>query len=271
MQRSELILYLDDKICAMRNNLYRTKFLLKSSEKKLLKKNFDLKGKHEGEVCFILGNGPSLLEIKTKELKQYNTFSVNYFYNGDLGFDSNYHVMIDPVFAGREFGYFAKLIKDKKNTKFIVSTDICRNKDFADLGTEKDNVYFVNLDLKTHMDYFSYDMTKQMTVSLNVLPFTIQCAIYMGYKKIYLLGCDFGLYGNRPQGYFYRPATGDEKVEPTDCADNVIKGALVQRHFLALAHYCREHQITIKNLTRYSYIRAYPFDTFENVMNELKA
>ena len=58
-----------------------------------------LKGKHRGERCFIIGNGPSLNRTDLTLLRREMTFGLNriYLLFDKLGFHTTYHVCVNPL------------------------------------------------------------------------------------------------------------------------------------------------------------------------------
>ena len=265
MTRESLMLRADKMACQLYNFTSRITNPLSNVEKNALKKNIELKGIGKGRPCFIFGNGPSLNSVDPKILSGYTTFTVNYFFKGSVKLEPTYHVMIDSLFFEKEFDYLQQLVREHKNTTFILPTEIMKNSKYDNFTEEeKSRIIFVQVGLKTYSEYMQFDMSQKMTVSMNVLPFAIQCALHMGFSKIYLMGYEFGLYAPVATGHFYNPA--HEVTQPSDTAENLLRGAIVQRHNWAIAQYCKNNGIEIFNLTPESYIKAYQMrDYFETI------
>lgn len=269
MTRDVLMLKADQLAC----RAYNTASVIRNNPTKriraILKRNLELKDIGRGEACFIFGNGPSLKDIDVDLIKDYTIFTVNYFFKGSVKIEPRYHVMIDPIFFEKEFDHMHELVRQHKDTRFILPTEIMQNPKFRKMNEkEKGRIYFVQIGLKTYSEFIRFDMTRKMTVSMNVLPFTIQCALYMGFTEIYLLGYEFGLYAPVATGHFYDPA--NEVTKPSDVAENLIKGAIVQRHNWAIAQYCKKNDIVIRNLTPESYIKAYPMQDLYGTVLDLE-
>ena len=80
--------------------------------------------------------------------------------------------MIDSLFFEKEFTYMQNLVREHRETRFILPVEIMKNPKFKEMSDEeKARMYFVQADLKTYSEYMQFDMTKKMTVSMNVLPF----------------------------------------------------------------------------------------------------
>ena len=60
-------------------------------------------------------------------------------------------------------------------------------------GCSLDRAYFIKPYFVQNGANIRMDMSKIMTGSINVVPAAIECALYMGYRHIYLLGCDMNL------------------------------------------------------------------------------
>lgn len=270
MKREKIVMLTDSLACQLYNFFSKIKFSINISQQKVLIKNKELINKNDNKVCFILGNGPSLKDVNIQLIKGYPIFTVNYFFKGGIDIEPSYHVMIDSLYCGSEFTYVQNLIHEHQNTKFILPFQIMTNPKYQNISeNDKKNMYFIHTGLKTYLEYIQCDMTKQMTVSLNVLPFTIQCAIYMGYREIYILGYEFGLYAPIATGHFYNSTYA--VTDPSDVAENLVRGAIVQRHNWALAQYCKKRGIKIMNLTPESYIKAYPMALYEDIVSKLES
>ncbi len=269
MTREKLMLKTDQLSCKLYNITSYIKHPILGNNKYSLSKNRSLREYGKEKVCFIFGNGPSLNTVDPNLIEQYDTFTVNYFFKGNVNLEPTFHVMIDSLFFEKEFDYLQNLIREHRKTKFILPTEIMRNPKYKTIKEEdKDRIIFVEVGLKSYSEYIQFDMTKKMTVSMNVLPFTIQCALYMGFSEIYLMGYEFELYAPIATGHFYNPA--HEVTQPSDVAENLMRGAIVQRHNWAIAQYCKKNGIIIKNLTPESYIKAYPMCDYRQTVLDLE-
>lgn len=200
MNRNDIYMLLD----SLENSLWNGKRILgditKNKVNSLLKKNDIYRNCHQGETCFILGNGPSLKsETRLKELANYTVFSVNQFYRSEL-FDEvrpNYHVMIDPLFfslnpddpADNDTLSRIKKIAGNEDVKMIFPVD---HYDYIKntIGYSDNHIY-VKARYRMHNNYkHGFNLTKYIPSSLNVVQTAIYCAIYMGFTQIVVLGCD---------------------------------------------------------------------------------
>lgn len=146
-----------------------------------------LKNIHEGERCFIIGNGPSLNLLDLTKLKNEYTFGVNAIYLNyeKMGFFPTYYVVEDNLvaedrsreinnYSGSElkfFGtYLSYLLKKDKNTIYL---NVLRN--YAD---------------KENFPVFSEDCVRRLCVGGTVTYLCLQLAYYMGFKEVYMIGFD---------------------------------------------------------------------------------
>lgn len=230
--------------------------------RKIIKRNEELKRKvseKQTEECFILGNGPSLRDVDLNLLKDKDTFTVNYFYRNEKEFRSTYHVIIDDIFYDdRGEGELINIYKEHPDTIFLLKyASYKRNKDLYDLN----RTYFTLAKQFQYGKYVVCDMTKNMTACINVVLHCIQCAIYMGYKKIYLLGCDFNAYAQLKTEHFY-----DAQERVVSMGDDARWSSMAHYHHYALQEYASKIGVEIINLTPGSLIDAYKRDTLENVL-----
>lgn len=144
----------------------------------------DFAGKHAGERCFIVGNGPSLNKIDMTKLKNEITLGSNRAYIGfkSWGFVYDYWMVQDRILAEQSAEDFCKNIPDDV-IKFIPYTII----KFFDIPKLK-NVVPVHLDYTQQCTFSSdpFAIHEGFTVTAGL----IQIAAIMGFKQIILVGVD---------------------------------------------------------------------------------
>lgn len=163
----------------------------------MLKKNAALLNSHNGERCFILGNGPSLKKINLASLKNEIVFTVNNAHRIEGFFDLNpsFHVWSDPDYFN---GVYDKevTLRDFRNVICNTSADIfvpAYAYDFMEENglNEKGNVHIFNNVRDLYDGYrVSVDITRNIHICRTVVQYAVIIAMYMGFKEIYLLGCD---------------------------------------------------------------------------------
>ena len=175
--------------------------------KKKLKSLEDLKGIHNGERCFIIGNGPSLRMEDLDKLKKEYTFAVNRIY---LSFNSTkwrptYYAIQD-----------SRMIDVYKNDVEELDLDYKFVPNYLEgkFNNKHGTVFYYNYVNKLfngQPPMFSEDISKQTYEGGTVTFLCIQIAVYMGFKEIILLGNDFnysvektkdGIKANNVKDYF---------------------------------------------------------------------
>jgi hypothetical protein len=136
---------------------------------------------HNGQRCFILGNGPSLARMDLEHLKGEYTFGLNriYLLFGQLQFEPTYYVCINELVLEQ----FAHEIGVLKMSKFI---NWNRRRLFNDNDT---SMMFV----KTRFgisDSFTRNLLRPVSGGGTVAYVALQIAYYMGFKEAVLIGVD---------------------------------------------------------------------------------
>jgi len=171
--------------------------------KSLLRKNVIFKNVHKGQRCFVIGNGPSINKVNFDLLANEITFTVNQIPR-NVNFaklKTNYHCWTDE--------FFFDIDRNKKediellNVMKSVNTDGNRPIVFYKLaalsmikkyGLDKvlniyylgdAHAYIMNQNLKR-----LFDICHFLPQFSTVVQYVICIAVYMGFKEIYLLGCD---------------------------------------------------------------------------------
>jgi hypothetical protein len=159
------------------------------------KKNVGLKNIHRNERCFILATGPSIKKQDLKVLKDENCIAVsNFFVHRDYStIKPKYYCIApyhSPITEEAWQNFMAELDRGTEDEKlFFGLSDRIRNLKnchFADR-----DVFFLNFggswDNTIHLEI---DISHKIPGPQSVTIMALYIAIYMGFKEIYLLGCD---------------------------------------------------------------------------------
>ena len=182
--------------------VFYIKFLVDKNFRTILLRNKDLKGRHIGKRCFIVGNGPSLKKMDLSRLRDEITITVNNIMNNQEIYNAvyaDYHVFIDPMYSSLESSkpQGADTIELLKSINYPDKQPACLVS-YEGLSSYKKNGLVNHLNLyylyqhRNMLNRYSHsiDLTKNIPSSQNVTQAAIFSAIYMGFKEIYLIGCD---------------------------------------------------------------------------------
>ena len=168
------------------------RWLMRGSER-----NRELYNRHAGQArCFVVGNGPSLRTHDITVLRDEVTIVANSFYmHPDCAIVSpKYYCVGDPRFMDDEavnVAWFREMEKALPGTVFFVHS---RGRAlFRKYDLFKDHkVYFRNAGYPTHRTGdVEIDLTRPLNVGMTTgSAFAIPLAIYLGFRRIYLVGCD---------------------------------------------------------------------------------
>ncbi|MCK4795710.1 MAG: motility associated factor glycosyltransferase family protein [Desulfobacteraceae bacterium] len=138
-----------------------------------------MKDKHQGERCFIIGNGPSLRNTDLSLLKGEVTFGMNriYLLFDQVGFATTYYVAVNKLVIEQ----CAREIASLTCPKFIswhARDEIDFTTDMMFLHSRWDNATFYT------------DITKGIWEGATVTYVAMQIAYYLGFHKVILIGVD---------------------------------------------------------------------------------
>ena len=165
--------------------------------------NEKLRDKYNGKRCFILGNGPSIKNLDFASLADEYTFTVNQMARNPEfpKLKTNFHVWADHIFFNIDIDKpedlallnVMKAVRTDNNSPLVF---------YKHSGKQMIKKY--KLDEWLDIRYFqtapaydidkilinNYDITKLIPDFPTVVHQAICIAIFMGFKEIYLLGCD---------------------------------------------------------------------------------
>lgn len=167
---------------------------------------------HKGERCFIIATGPSLRIEDVKLLKDEYTFSMNAFVKiiEEIGWAPTYYGIQDCF-------VYEKLKSDIMNTKFndvFIGNSIGKKMPKPQNSTDYPIAYCgreYGFDRKKYRTKFSDDIFSIVYDGYTITYSLIQIAAYMGFKEIYLLGCDCNYEVNKPNHFVELEETERDK------------------------------------------------------------
>jgi hypothetical protein len=184
-----------------------------------------LKNINAGKRCFIIGNGPSINSMDLTLLKNEFTFCLNAFIlhkNIDL-IDPKCYISGNPLLLKSAFLQedIASFLRAKKS--IIKVFDYVFTKPVRTIMNSFDNVYFLKFNQEKRIlsrgDFF-FDLTKELPASDSsvLIQAAIPLAVYMGFKKIILVGCDCSYhtgkdFGKTDVNHFYRESKNKNLME----------------------------------------------------------
>ena len=193
------------------------------------------KGIHEGQRCFIIGNGPSLKPEDLDLLEHEYTFGANriHLLYGRTRWRPTFYVCQDKDMLKAE----EENIRKNQCGCFIGYNSMVRN------GMDLDNVNAYLMDDRAILYRkkklpFSYDCEEAVVDASTVTYSSIQLAVYMGFSEIYLLGMDHRFPHTIDQN---RKITYDPSLQsPFDTRYKDVYKAAEQKKKIVLAVYDKE-------------------------------
>lgn len=262
------------------------------NEQRLISKVEKYKNIHDGERCFIIGNGPSIKNVNLSYLSNEYTFTVNQLPRSDefKYLKTTYHIWSDRTFfeisaespEDIELLNVMKKVNDGNNNP-IVFYEITALPMIKKYNLEKDlNVeYFksIGLDLNIMLKK-RVDFTRAIPNMPTVVQSAILLAVYMGFKKIYLLGCDctgiVNIVKNKvAQGnemvYGYAISEGDRKrmekmAKQRSIKDELMSQAAMFEIYELLYEYCCKNEVELYNATQGGILDCIPRVGLEDII-----
>ena len=144
------------------------------------------RGKHEGQRCFVIGNGPSLRAEDLDKLKGELTFGVNKITEIFKYTDwrPTYYMVSDPLYFVDQNERIAELID---HAMLLLPSEFLTQ---VDSNYVKRIVWYYPIRRYSIIPEFSNCPDKFVYEGGSVLYKVIQFAVYMGIKEVYLLGVD---------------------------------------------------------------------------------
>jgi hypothetical protein len=256
---------------------------------KLVKTNNNLKNKHKGEKCFILGSGPSIKDEDLTLLKNEIVFGLNNFYVHDdfseiMSGDVEKYYMTAPIHPPQTETEWREWFSDMENNMpknvnliFGISNQINTAKMILDhhkLFENHQKYWFyggINIS-----EYYNYrlrdiDITRMIWIADTVSIYSLIFAIYMGFREIYLIGMDHNYICNDKNNYrFYQDGIHQKNEEERTVKDTSLTKHLSLGMYKIFNQYellSNESHTKIYNTSRNSLLDIFEYITLEEVIN----
>lgn len=234
----------------------------------------DLKNLYENDTCFVIGNGPSLRKFDLFKLIDKKVIVTNCFHMHPVWpyLKHVYHVELNGALWRDTYTTTWKIsnLLRNDNCKFIFRKKF--EKLYRELNLIPDErMYFLRLisDKFVGDGDYEWDITKgSIWANTGVIEGSMAIAQYMGFKTIYLLGCDATPYidekGSADNAYFYNwretpkvywPRKGDNR----DYLNMIKSWKIISKIF-------PEHGIRIYNLSKSGNLDMFPSKKFREVV-----
>jgi hypothetical protein len=260
--------------------------------KDLVSKNIELKDKHKGERCFILGSGPSIKKEDLKPLKNEIVFALNNFYvhpDFDIimsGEKAKYY-MTAPIHPPQTEDEWREWFSDME--KHIPKTTTM----LLGLNSYKGNIKYIfdkySL-FNEHKIYWYYagrqvneyyqfnkkdiDITNMIWSANTVSIYALIFAIYMGFDEIYLVGMDHTQICNTsPQQTkirFYDKAKHQKNEKPLNVSDKLTQVNQYMSRYIQWKQYFNLSELGVKiyNTSDESLLKLFDYKSLKEVIND---
>lgn len=215
---------------------------------------------HKGKRCFVICTGPSLTVDDVNKLKNEYTFGMNSIIKmfDKTDWRPTYYTISDAL-------VYDKLKNEQafKNIKAkFVASDIAR----VEKINKDDIAYYVDgyeCFKYGHAVHFSDNVYVKVFAGDTITYDTLQLAAYMGFKEIYLLGCDSDYSGSKK--HFSEYFDKNSKIGQTDFDVNHLFES-----YKTAQNYCKTHDLKIYNATRGGKLEVFPRVDFDSLFDDKK-
>ena len=227
---------------------------------KLAKKNKELMKYKTSDVCYICGNGPSLKKVNLDEL-QGDTVAMNDHWRVASNFKMRptFYMINDDAYALPELHERLKgVVECFPEIPHLMAVNIGHAIE-EQFSENKTNIYYYSPLGRTFNADYENDFCKITYATWNVVSCAILFAIWLGYKEIYLLGCDYSLFASRYISHVY-DKDGQKVPCPFRLRDMLFKYSITTHIHYEIAKYAQRKGIKVVNLTKNTLLDAYDID-----------
>ncbi|WP_418556229.1 6-hydroxymethylpterin diphosphokinase MptE-like protein [Longibaculum muris] len=234
---------------------------------KIFKKNKKLLNRYKGKRCFIVLNGPSLLNYDLSVLKNEYVFCTNFMYLSKEIVDllrPNFYCWTDATIFNKENcdSILENLFKSCEHSIFFFPFKYLKR-----YHEVNQNVFLTYNNFLPTLKKVHCSLNGKFSSFNTVAFYCIAIAISLGFKEIYLLGLDF-----EPGGFVHFEEHG-KYTDTTLESDNKLKVCTEYKQYsqaqfesFYIQKEAKRRSVNIYNLNKKSFIRSFEFKEFEDIL-----
>ena len=224
---------------------------------KYLKNNSKLHEFKKHDRCYIIGLGPSLKKVDFSKIEG-DVIATNRFvnYKESIDLQPNYYCLTDAAFYNTNNLETIKIAENRyKDCAFVLNG---KYRDIAErVMSHETNKFYAYMWSGYYSGKKKIDLTRRTPIAGNIVCFAIMLAMFLNYKEIILLGCDFNSFASRKEIHCYEER--DSKRQISMSFELFCYSFVADTHY-ELNKYAESHGIKIINATENSLIDAYYYD-----------
>lgn len=258
--------------------------------KAILEKNSRFKDIHSKERCFIIGNGPSVRQQKLSMLQDEVVFTVNQMAKNPQFREirTKYHLWADPNFFKTEMTCEGDYQLLQVMKQLPEETECFFPYDSAAGYINKFELYkYINVNYYNPAEFVGIDeeidFTQFVRSGYTVVQYAIRLAIYMGFKEIYILGCEcttiLNVINARTSQYITETHAYDIDEKEKERARSMYFSLPMQEYYKSelgvlteyhlLGKYCKRRGVKLINCTPGGLLEEFERADYERVVCDL--
>jgi len=232
--------------------------------RRILADNIKFKNCAKNKRCFVIGNGPSLTlaDLNMLHLNKEVCFASNKIYQlfDETEWRPDFFATCDSILYKNNCDIINKLELVKFFPLDILSKENIKHGEVHAFSR-------VPFQLFRKKPHFQPELTKRLCEGGTITYFLLQIAVYMGFKEIYLLGCDFNFsYGIDVNGnYFENSKVINHFKDDGKKLDTMPNLQYNLWAYESAQDYCRSHDVKIFNATRGGKLEVFPRRSFDEL------
>jgi hypothetical protein len=184
----------------------------------LLRRNFQFEGRHEGESCYVFGNGASLKGMDLSQFSDRISIGCNsLFLHKDFNkLDCQYYFLPAAFLFHRYRKYYGRwrrnYMGDLYREKILENPGVSFFTSLSNwVGLRTSNLYYTHHFGRRTWDFGQARLDGHFSFMQGAMYAMIGLAFWMGFKSITLVGCDYA-FSPRYGSHFFEKGLG-EKIE----------------------------------------------------------